>query len=100
VSSFRTIFIGLLVLFFNLFWVQRYTNSPGNIMWAYMFLTINWDNMPAFKQIGLSIGIAYLMISLITLMIHIAAALNGMSSTMKKMIKYWWVFAIIAMMAF
>lgn len=42
-ASLRLVLEVLSIMFFKLFWIQRYTNGPGNLTWSYMFLTIGWN---------------------------------------------------------
>jgi|JI6StandDraft_1071083.scaffolds.fasta_scaffold13873_9 hypothetical protein len=99
-TSVVVLLITLLVLSCGLFWVQRYTNSPGNIAWAYMFLTITWTSLPHVKLFLLGIGIAYLCISLFTFLVNASSLCGGTTTTSKRCIKCWWIFVIVLMAVF
>lgn len=81
----------------NLFWVQRYTNCPGNIVWAYMFLTINWGSVGSAKMLLVAIGVAYLLISVVTLIVNTLSFCGGTTTLKRRLLKYWWVIAIVIM---
>jgi hypothetical protein len=99
-SSLVVLLLTILILTCGLFWIQRYTNCPGSIIWAYMFLTIGWDNVGTTKTLLLAIGVAYLFISVVTFIMNTISLCGGTTTTKRKLLKYWWVFAIFFMVVF
>ena len=86
-------------MIFNLYWIQRYTNGPGNLIWSYMFFTINWIYVPVVQNFFTIIGVAYLLISIITLILNLVSR-KADSPTFSKYLSYWWKLAIIIMFVF
>lgn len=97
ISSVLLILLTLLILCGNLFWVQRYTNSPGSIIWAYLFLTINWSSLGPVKNIFLFIGITYLVISVVTFFLNTKSLFSSATTTSNRVLKCWWIFCIAVM---
>jgi hypothetical protein len=99
-TSVVMMFIALLILVCSLYWVQRYTNTPGNIAWAYMFLTISWSTLSPVRNFMLGIGFAYLIISVITFLVNVNSLCGGTTTTSKRYLKCWWIFVIVLMIVF
>jgi hypothetical protein len=83
----------LLILFTSFYWIQRYSNSPGNIGWLFLFFGFDWKD-------GLSsgmttIGIISLSISLITLFANVIAAWKGITITIKKIVVGCWTVCLL-----
>ena len=85
-----------LILFGPFFWVQRYSNSPGNIVWILMFFLFGWN--PAYRTLMVVIGILALVVSGVTLGINIVAAFTGITSNIKKAITFCWGGCMIIML--
>ena len=84
---------------FKIFWIQRYTNGPGNLTWVYMFLSINWDSVGQIKSLYLAIGITYGIISTVTLILNVASR-KADKATFAKYLEIWWILAIVIMIIF
>ena len=82
-------------LFGQFEWAQRYTNAPGNIVWALLFLGVDWT--VAFNGSFKAIGFLNLAISLATLFIHMVPLYKGITSTSRKIIKIAWVLCLLIM---
>lgn len=92
IESAITIVVCIVVLVMRLGWGQRYSNSPGNLVWPPMFLPFPWtDN---FKVYMLIIGIATASISVITLLANLPSLIKT-STTTRKLIHFGWIFGII-----
>lgn len=91
------VILNLLILFANFFWIQRYTNSPGNIVWVFMFFGADWNH--AYKSALIILGVASLAICLVTLTINIVAGLYGITSGVKKGVVGCWAVCLIVMFA-
>lgn len=79
----------------KLAWGNRYTNSPGNLVWPIIFLVYQWT--ANFSTPMLVIGITTAVISGITFLINLSTLCRTTSSTIKA-IKAWWIFAIILLL--
>lgn len=99
-TSSAIILVAMMILICGLYWVQKYTNSPGNLAWAYMFLTVSWADVPHLRYFLLGIGIAYLVISIFTFLININSLCGGITTTSKRCLKCWWIFVIVLMVVF
>ena len=87
---------GALVLFGSFFWMQRYSNSPGNVVWAFMFFGFAWN--PAYNTEMTILGVLTALLSLITLLINILAAATGITSGIKRVIVLSWTVSMIIML--
>jgi len=82
----------LMILFMPFFWVQRFTNSPGNFAWPFLFLI--FASQTTHVAIMASIGVLSLVSSILTWSTNGLALLNGVSTTLKKIL---WVSVIISL---
>lgn len=85
----------LLILFASFYWIQRYSNSPGNLSWVVLFLGFSWTS--AFSSQMITIGVISLVISLISLIANGIAAIKGITSTIKKLIIVCWALGLLLM---
>lgn len=90
------VIINLLVLFASFYWIQRYSNSPGNITWTLMYLPLTWN--PSYNSQMIAIGVLSLIISLITIAVNAIAAFNGITTLMKKIIVISWSVCLVIML--
>ena len=93
--SLMTLAFAVMSLFGQFEWAQRYTNAPGNIVWALLFLGVDWT--VAFNGSFKAIGFLNLAISLATLFIHMVPLYKGITSTSRKIIKIAWVLCLLIM---
>ena len=84
-----------LILFGPFFWIQRYSNSPGNVVWIAMFFLYNWN--PAYRSLMIVIGIICILISLATLLVNIVAGVAGVTSGIKRAVTVVWAVGLIMM---
>lgn len=92
IESGITIFVCFVVLFMRLAWSQRYSNSPGNLVWPAMFLPFYWtDNFRIYMQI---IGIVTAIISVVTFLVNLSTLLKTSTST-RKIVTFGWIFGLI-----
>ena len=85
-----------MILFGPFFWVQRYSNSPGNVVWIFMFLLFSWN--PAYTTLMTVIAIIAIIISLLTLTINLIVALTGITTTIKRAVSICWAIGMILML--
>ena len=98
-ASLRLLLELLAVMVFKIFWIQRYTNGPGNLTWSYMFLTISWATVPYTKPLFVGIGVTYLIISIITLILNLASR-RANRAFFTRYLKIWWIAAMVIMLVF
>jgi hypothetical protein len=91
--------IVLMILFLPLLWVQRYSNSPGNIIWAFFLLKVVLQWVTPFRWTILALAGAILVQSLFTLVINMVAGCKGVTTTVKSWVKCAWVFDFILILA-
>lgn len=94
----ETIFIvvmTLLILFSNFYWIQRYSNSPGNLAWLFLFFGFDWK--PQLTGNMTTIGVICLLISVITLIANGFAAWKGITETIKKLVVAFWTICLLLM---
>ena len=96
IEALIAVVISLLIICCNLSWGQRYSNSPGNIVWAILFLHKVWPGNYYLPL--LIIGIAYAAISLSSLFVNFMTC-NSLSSMTKKIVYGQWIFSILVMIA-
>ena len=90
------IVINALILFGPFFWVQRYSNSPGNIVWIFMFFLFTWN--PSYSTMMTVIGVIAILVSGITLAINLVAAVTGITSSIKKAVTFCWGIGMVLML--
>ena len=90
------IVINALILFGPFFWVQRFSNSPGNIVWIFMFFLFTWN--PSYSTLMIVIGVITILVSLITLIINLIAAATGITSSIKKAVTFCWGTGMVLML--
>lgn len=82
--------IGVMRLPFEL--SQRYTNTPGNAVWIFLFFGFGWTHLFAGSLI--TIGIFNLIITLSSVIVNLVPFLTGMTSRMKKILLFQWLGAL------
>ena len=88
--------VNAMILIGPFFWVQRFSNSPGNVVWIFMFFLFGWN--PNYKTLMLIIGILVILVSAITLGVNIVAGVMGISSGIKKALMACWGVGMIIML--
>lgn len=91
------VILALLILFLPFFWIQRYTNSPGNISWIFLFFAFQWNH--AYKSILIILGSVSLTISVLTLLMNAVAGLYGITRGVKRGIVGCWTVCLVLMFA-
>jgi hypothetical protein len=86
----------LLILFTSFYWIQRYSNSPGNLAWLFLFFGFDWK--PELSGNMTTIGIICLLVSLITLIVNGFAAWKGITETVKKVVVACWTICLLLML--
>ena len=67
---------------------QRYTNTPGNAVWIFLFFGFSWTS--SFSGGNIAIGVFNLLISLSSLIINIIPLIMGITTRIKKMLLIQW----------
>jgi hypothetical protein len=75
-------------------WIQRYSNSPGNLTWIFLFFSFGWSGN--FKTPMILLGILTTLVSATSFIINLFAC-KGISTGVKKGIVVAWVFGLITM---
>jgi hypothetical protein len=83
----------LLILFSSFYWIQRYSNSPGNLAWLALFLGFDWSKGLASSMTA--IGLIGLSVSLITIFSNGIAAWKGITTTVKKVVVGCWTVCLL-----
>lgn len=87
--------IVLAILLLPLLWVQRFTNSPGNLIWPVFFLifTVLWTNSYRWTLLGLALGT--LAVSLLTFSVNLFAGCKGITTGVKSLISCSWILDLL-----
>lgn len=85
----------LVILLLPLLWVQRYSNSPGNILWAIFLLKVVMQWGTPFRWTIAALAGTILIQSLLTLVINLVAGCKGVTTTVKSWVKCAWIFDLI-----
>jgi hypothetical protein len=80
----------------RLVWGQRYSNSPGNLVWAGMFLPFQWSL--SFEVFMLIIGIGAAVVSIVTFLFNLSTLIKTSTST-RKMLSCGWIFGLVILVA-
>lgn len=75
-------------------WIQRYSNTPGNLVWVFIFFGFSWTSK--YRLPMLIEGIIFAAISGMSFFINLIAC-KGITTQMKKLIVIEWIFALILM---
>jgi hypothetical protein len=89
-----TIFLAFMIICLPFNWVQRYSNSPGNLTWIFLFFSFGWSGN--FKTPMIILGILTTLVSATSFIINLIAC-KGISTGVKKGIVIAWVFGLITM---
>ena len=85
----------LFILFSAFYWVQRFSNSPGNLAWIFLFFGFAWSEQFGPKMTAL--GALCLTVSLITLLANAVAAWKGITIGTKKIVVGCWTLDLLLM---
>lgn len=89
------VIITLFILFSAFYWVQRFSNSPGNLAWIFMFFGFAWTEQFGSKMTA--IGTLCLIVSLITFLANGIAAWKGITTGTKKIVVGFWTVDLLLM---
>ena len=87
------------MLLLPLLWIQRFTNSPGNLVWPGLFLFFANQWHTTFDSIMLLIAGLAVLVSTLTFIANIFAGFKGTTTGIKKFIKFAWLFDLVVMLA-
>lgn len=86
--------ISFMILCGRLGWAQRYTNSPGNLVWAPLMLAYSWNN--PFPTPLIIIGVIQALISLASFFFNIITC-GGPTTKTKKVLIAVWIISLLLM---
>lgn len=86
--------ISIVILCSKLGWGQRYSNHPGNLVWPALFFMMDWTQPFALPME--IIGLVNAFISFTSILVNLIAC-GGISTTVKRVIVFQWVFGLILM---
>lgn len=95
IESGIAIVISFVILVMRLGWGQRYSNSPGNLVWPPLFLPFEWS--PSFRVYMQIIGIVTAVVSVITFFSSLST-LAKTSTTTRKIVTFGWVFGLVLLL--
>lgn len=75
---------------------QRYSNTPGNAVWIFLFFGFQWTS--SFSGGNITIGLFNLLISLSSLIVNLVPMLTGMTTRMKKILFFQWISGLALML--
>lgn len=94
VEGIIAVVLAFMIILLPFHWIQRYSNTPGNLVWIFIFFGFSWSAQ--YKIPMLILGIIFAAISLMTFLVNILAC-RGITIQMKKLIVIEWIFATILM---
>ena len=71
----------------------RYTNSPGNSVWIFLFLGMAWNT--EFKLYFLIFGFINLVITTSTIFVNFISLIKGLKKSIKRLLKIQWIIALL-----
>lgn len=86
--------LAFMIILLPFHWIQRYSNTPGNIAWIFLFFGFTWTDQ--YKLPMMISGIIFAVISGMSFFVNIIAC-KGITTRMKKLIVIEWIFATILM---
>ncbi len=89
-----SVVLAFMIILLPFHWIQRYSNTPGNIAWIFLFFGFTWTSQ--FKLPMLIEGIIFALISAMSFGVNTVAC-RGITTRMKKLIVIEWIFASILM---
>ncbi len=78
-----SIVLAFLIIFLPFHWIQRYSNTPGNLAWIFLFFGFPWT--ANYKLPMMISGVIAAVISGMSLFVNLIAC-NGITTKMKKII--------------
>lgn len=85
------------ILLLPFYWVQRFSNSPGNLVWIALFCSFSWAGEDLFLM--LSIGLLNLLACVATWSFNGVAGCRGISTGMKCGLVVGWVLSLLLVVA-
>jgi len=94
VEGLISVVLAFMIILLPFHWIQRYSNTPGNIAWIFLFFGFTWTDQ--YKLPMMILGIIFAAISGMSFFVNIIAC-KGITTRMKKLIVIEWIFATILM---
>lgn len=94
VEGIISVVLTFMIIMLPFHWIQRYSNTPGNLAWIFLFFGFAWTAQ--YKIPMLIEGIIFASISGISFFVNLIAC-RGITTTMKKVIVIAWIFTLILM---
>lgn len=89
------IVISFVILCMRLGWGQRYSNSPGNLVWPPLFLPFQWTS--SFRVYMQIIGIVMAVVSVMTFITNLSTFAKTSTAT-RKIVTFGWIFGLILLL--
>lgn len=83
-----------MIIFLPFHWIQRYSNTPGNLAWIVLFFGFAWSSQ--YKVAMFILGSIYAVISVCSFVVNLIAC-KGITTSIKKIIVVEWILAIVLM---
>lgn len=94
IEGLTTVVLAFMIILLPFHWIQRYSNTPGNIVWVFIFFGFSWT--AKYRLPMLIEGIIFATISGMSFFINVIAC-KGITTQMKKFIVIEWILALILM---
>lgn len=91
--------IAIAILVLPLLWVQRFSNSPGNLVWPVFFLYYAFAWKRNYGWTFISIALLTLAISLLTLVTHLWVGCKGVTTCTRSFMSCSWITNLFLMVA-
>lgn len=86
--------LAFMIICLSFHWIQRYSNSPGNVTWIFLFFSFGWSSN--FSTPMLILGILTSLVPATSIIINFVAC-GGITTVVKKSIVVVWVLGLIVM---
>lgn len=87
--------MAVMILLISFYWIQRYSNSPGNFTWVILFLGFTWTENYNSKMV--TIGVISLVICVLTIIVNMVVGIKGITAAIKKGVVIFWGFCLLLM---
>ena len=87
--------MAVMILLISFYWIQRYSNSPGNFTWVILFLGFTWNENYNSKMV--TIGVISLVICVLTIIVNMVVGIKGITAAIKKGVVIFWGFCLLLM---
>ncbi len=93
--AFVNVILGFVELWEKYDFALRYTNSPGNMVWVFLFFSFDWSAM--FKSFYIPIGVINLLITIANLSVNLVYKISNFNPNIRKPIFLIWIGSLFLM---